>query len=107
MKTSYVLSFIISVAGYCLVGIVIHDGWGWFITPEFGIKAPSYAVCVGFWALVRIFCLDGASRADVHAINSESDAEKCEYVLALSLTNSILFPLFYWGLMWVLYCIAY
>jgi hypothetical protein len=44
-----------------LNGWVLHVLWGWFVTPTFGVAAPSVAMCLGLGLTANLFIHTGDS----------------------------------------------
>ena len=99
-----ILGFI-TVIGWFIYAYAIHSGWGWFITPEFGVAAPAPAVCLGIYMIIGL-CTSYVPRVDVKMVLSETKKESL-LTLVHGGINSIVMPLVVWLWMYLVYCYAY
>jgi hypothetical protein len=49
-----IIAFLLMVPMTLFRGFVTHKLWGWFITPEFNVQAPSVLVCAGITMTVQV-----------------------------------------------------
>ncbi len=84
-----------------LWGVVIQDLWGWFITPAFGITPPSIWICVGLQASAGVFLT-----STLQGLSTIKEKLGCKTDMAELLVQSVLSPLFAWGIGGIIHLIA-
>ncbi len=102
-----VVSTIFSFIGFFIYAGVIHKGWGWFITTEFGIAAPSMAVCFGLFVLINLVTGNGMTYADVSTVMNDDDDKSSIITILTAVWNSLGRPILALVILWAAYCIAY